>query len=99
MSKTANRPYRATVILDTRDYKEPIETLSQKLQGILKNLGATILRVENLGRRDFIRVTERRHPGDFYVEIEFDGPGTLPAAFHEAVRLDRTVKRVLLATR
>ncbi|MDP0500954.1 MAG: 30S ribosomal protein S6 [Verrucomicrobiota bacterium JB022] len=84
------------MILDTRDYKEPVETLTTKLKDILKSLGADVTKAENLGRHDFIRVTDRRHVGDLYVQIEFAGPANVPADLQERVRLDKTVKRVMV---
>lgn len=94
MSK--NRSYKATVILDTRGYEEPVDTLLEKIKGILVELGATVSEGKNLGRTDFVRVTDKRHTSDSYLHLEFEGPATVPAALQEKVRLDRTVKRVVV---
>lgn len=90
------RNYIATIILDTRGYEEPVESLVEKLKDILTELGAKVGETRNLGRKDFIRVTEKGHTGDSYVEFSFEGPASLPSALQEKVRLDRTVKRVMV---
>jgi small subunit ribosomal protein S6 len=96
MSSQPNRSYRATIILNTRGYADPVETLEQKLADTLRQLGAEVGACNNLGRHDFVRVTDRNHAGDTYLAIDFSAPATVPAAFHEKVRLDRTVKRVVI---
>jgi small subunit ribosomal protein S6 len=96
MSLKKIRNYNASIILDTRGYEEPVETLIEKLKGILTELGAEVTGTENIGRMDFIRVTNPKHTGDSYLEISFSGEPTLPASFHEKVRLDRTVKRLVI---
>ena len=88
--------YRATFILDTRGYDQPVESLVEKMTKILSDLGASVKKVDNLGRRDFIRVTDRKHTGDTYVRYEFSAEANLPAALRERIRLDRQVYRLLL---
>jgi small subunit ribosomal protein S6 len=91
-----NRTYLATVILDTRGYEQPVETLVEKLSGIFTSLGAKVESTENLGRRDFARIVDRNHTGDTYLQYTFSAAAEIPAAFREKVRLDKTVKRVLI---
>ncbi|MCD8482757.1 MAG: 30S ribosomal protein S6 [Verrucomicrobia bacterium] len=94
--KATARKYRATIILDTRGYDQPVDVLIEKLSGIFTGLGASIETKENLGRRDFARTTDRNHTGDTYVEYALSAKPEVPAAFREKVRLDKTVKRVLI---
>lgn len=96
MSLTLTKKYKASFILDTRGYDSPVETLVEKLEGLLKELGAEVQASKNLGRHDFVRVTEKGHTGDTYLEIEFSADPTVPAALHEKLRLDKTVKRILV---
>ena len=98
MSLTLTKKYKASFILDTRGYDSPVETLVEKLEGLLKSLGAEVEASKNLGRHDFVRVTEKGHTGDSYLEIEFSGGASVPAALHEKLRLDKTVKRILVET-
>lgn len=91
-----NRKYKLTIILDTRAYEAPVETLEEKISGILKDLGAEVESVDNLGRKEFIRVTEKEHTGDTYLQVQASGPAGLPAAFQERIRLDRNIKRAMV---
>jgi len=96
MSTTTSTSYEATVIFNTRGYEEPVETLFDKIVGILNELGAETGEVDNLGRRDFAYVTNRHHTGDHYIRVPFKGDTEVPARLQERIRLDKTVKRVLV---
>ncbi|MDR0535906.1 MAG: 30S ribosomal protein S6 [Puniceicoccales bacterium] len=88
--------YRATIILDLRGVTDSVETLLARLKEILTGLGAAVLREESLGQKDFVRVTDRKNPSGIYVQITFEGPASVPVAFREKLRLDRTIKRILV---
>ncbi len=98
MSLTKSKTYRATFILDTRGYEQPVETLVEKLSGLMQELGGEVKSAKDHGRRDFTRVTKAQHTGDRYVIYEVDGPPTLPAQLQDKLRLDKTVKRLLVET-
>jgi len=98
MTETQQRNYRATFILDTRNYDQPIETLVASLNESLTGIGATTGETVNLGRQEFIRVTDKHHTGDVYLRIDLSGPAGTPAQIQELFRLDKTVKRVFLET-
>ncbi|MDX2110296.1 MAG: 30S ribosomal protein S6 [Verrucomicrobiota bacterium] len=91
-----NHQYRATFILDTRGYDQPVETLVEKLRGVITKLGATVTEAKNHGRKDFSRQVDKRHSGDTYVEYIFSSENTVPAALQHSFTLDKTVKRVLI---
>ena len=99
MTATPQRNYRATFILDTRDYDQPIENLASSIGERLRASGATIGENRNLGRHEFVYVTNKRHTGDIYLQYDIDGPATLPGAIQDTFRLERTVKRVLVESR
>jgi len=84
-----------TFILDTRGYEHPVATLEEKVTEQLKQAGGEVESLENLGRHDFIRVTDKDHTGDTYLEVVVTGPATLPAAFQESIQLDTLIKRTL----
>ena len=84
-----------TFILDTRGYESPVATLEEKVTEQLKQAGGEVESLENLGRRDFIRVTEKDHTGDTYLQVVVTGPANLPAAFQESIQLDTLIKRTL----
>ncbi len=95
MSQQTNRKYNVTIILDSRGYDSPVETIEEKVSGIMQELGGTVDSLENLGRRDFSRITEKGHAGDTYLSVDVSGPANLPAAFQERTRLDRLIKRAM----
>lgn len=94
--QTVKRPYKATFILNTRGVESPIEDQIAALETALKESGGDIRETKNLGRLEFVRVTERDHTGDFFVEIHFDGPTDTNTRIQDKLRLDKTVKRILI---
>lgn len=96
MTETLQRNYRVTFILDTREYDQPIETLAASIGESLRKAGANVTEDRNLGRHEFVYITNKRHTGDIYLQYEINGPAGLPAAIQETFRLDTTVKRVHL---
>jgi ribosomal protein S6 len=99
MTEPQQRNYRATFILNTRDYDQPVETLIGTIKESLQGVGATLGEVLNLGRQEFVRVTDKHHTGDVYIQVDLSGSNELPAKVKELFRLDKTVKRVLLESR
>lgn len=100
MSQTATqRPYRATFILDIRNYKEPVETMIEKIKENVAAVEGSVEEVINQGQKDFVRVTDRRQPNGIYVQVDFTGPSSAPAALNEKFRLDRAVDRILIQAR
>lgn len=95
MSLQTTRKYKLTVILDTRGYDAPVESLEEKVTGMVKELGGEVSAMENLGRQDFVRITEKEHTGDTYLQAEVSGPASLPGDLQERIRLDKQVKRVM----
>lgn len=88
--------YRASVILDLRGYTEPTETVIEKLKETIKSVEGVVSEVKNLGSKDFVRITDRKNPNGTYVQIAFSAPAAAPAAFRHKLRLDKTVKRILI---
>lgn len=93
------KKYRVTMIYDLRNYSEPVETLIEKMKSLLETLGAKVEKVENLGVKDFVRITDRRLPNAPYAQFDIEAETTLPVAFREKLRLDRSVKRILVQSR
>jgi small subunit ribosomal protein S6 len=91
----SKRNYKATFILDTRGYDEPVENIHSMLEEAVKSCGGEITETNPLGRKDFIRVTDKGHTGDFYLEIDFSGEPNVPADLQEKLRLEKRVKRVI----
>lgn len=96
MSDPTKRNYQLTVILDTRNYEAPVETLEEKLTSILSELGGEVGKMENLGRMEFARLPDEHHTGDTYLTVEASGPANLPGDLQERIRLDGEIKRVMV---
>ncbi len=65
----------------------------------MKEAGGEVTVLNNLGKIDFVRVTEREHTGDIFLMVTFSGPPTLPAALQDAFRLNNNIKRIMVLTK
>jgi small subunit ribosomal protein S6 len=93
---STKRTYRATFILDNRGKEDTIE---QIIEGVKKEITAVqgdITAVENLGKRDFVRVTDKKLTGATYVQVDFAAPGEGPAQLKERLRLNNNVYRTFV---
>jgi small subunit ribosomal protein S6 len=91
-----NRPYRATFILDNRGKEESIDQIIEEVKKEIAAVHGEVTAVENLGKKDFVRVTDRRLPSAVYVQIDFSAPAEGPRHLHERLRLNSNVYRVLV---
>lgn len=90
------RKYRATFILDTRDYQEPVEALIEKIKTTLEGDNAKVLEMANHGQREFARVTDRAFPAGIYVSFDLEAEPTFTKYVQERFRLEKTVNRILV---
>ena len=86
------KKYKATFILDTRGYTEPVETLIEKIKSVVES-------VENLGQKSFARTTDRNFPVGIYVDVNYEGESSSNALIKEKFRLDKTVNRILVLSK
>jgi small subunit ribosomal protein S6 len=96
MSTPTKRNYRATFILDNRGKQE---TVDQIVDGVKKEIAAIhgdVTAVENIGKRDFARVTDRKLTGAAYVHVNFSAPPEGPAQLRERLRLNGSVYRTFV---
>jgi small subunit ribosomal protein S6 len=92
----SNRNYRATFILDNRGKEDSAEQIITGIKADLAAVGATVGQIDNLGRRDFKRITDVKFPAGNFVQIAFAGPATAPAALRERLRLNQSVYRTFV---
>ena len=52
--------------------------------------------VENIGKKDFVRVTDKKLTGAHYVHVNFSGPADAPANLIERLRLNQSVHRTFI---
>ena len=90
------RKYRASFILDNRGKEE---TIDQIVEGVKKDIAAVkgeVFAVDTIGKKDFVRVTDRKLTGAHYVQIKFSGPADAPAHLRERLRLNQSVYRTFI---
>ena len=96
MSNPTKRNYRATFILDNRGKQETVE---QIVDGVKKEIAAVhgdVTSVDNIGKKDFARVTDRKFTGASYVHVNFSSPPQGPAQLRERLRLNNSVYRTFV---
>ena len=91
-----NRNYRASFILDNRGKEE---TIDQIVEGVKKDIVAVkgeVSAVDTIGKKEFVRVTDKKLTGAHYVQIKFSGPPDAPAHLRERLRLNQSVYRTFI---
>ncbi len=92
------RNYRATFILDNRGKED---TIDQIIEGVKKDIVAVqgdVTAVENIGKKDFVRVTDKKFSGAAYVHVNFSAPAEGPAQLKERLRLNHSVYRTFVVS-
>ncbi|HVU23505.1 MAG TPA: 30S ribosomal protein S6 [Opitutus sp.] len=92
----AKRNYRATFILDNRGQEESIDDIIAIVKTEIAAVNGEVTGVENLGKRDFIRVTDKKFTAGAYVQIAFSGPADAPSHLKERLRLKNNVYRTFV---
>lgn len=90
------RQYRATFILDNRGTEDTIEKIIEEVKTEIVAVQGEVTAVENLGKRDFARVTDKKLTGSVYVQIDFAAAADAPAHLKERLRLKRFVYRTFI---
>lgn len=90
------RNYRATFILDNRGKEDSIDQIIDGVKNDIASIQGDVTAVENLGKKDFARVTDVKLPGAVYVQVNFAAPAEGPAALKERLRLNHSVYRTFV---
>ena len=90
------RRYRATFILDNRGKEDTADAMVETVKKEIAAIHGEVTGVENLGKKDFVRVTDRKFPNAIYVQISFSGPPEAPAQLKEKLRLQHQVYRTFV---
>jgi small subunit ribosomal protein S6 len=96
---TTNRNYRATFILDNRGQETTIEQIVEGVKKVIGEVKGEVTAVETVGKKDFVRVTDKKLTGAHYVHIDFSGPADAPAHLRERLRLNHSVYRTFIQSR
>jgi len=91
-----NRTYRATFILDNRGREESVDQIVDGVKQEIAAVKGEVTAIETLGKRDFVRVTDKKLTGASYVQINFSGPAEAPANLRERLRLNNSVYRTFI---
>lgn len=92
----SHRSYRASFILDNRGKEETVDQIVDGVKKVIAEVKGEVSTVENVGRKDFARVTDKRLTGAHYVQITFSGPADAPAHLREKLRLNGSVYRTFI---
>ena len=93
---TTKRNYRATFILDNRGKEETVEQIIEVVKKDIAAVQGDVTAVENIGKRDFVRVTDKKLTGATYVHVSFAAPAAAPAQLIERLRLNHSVYRTFV---
>lgn len=96
MSAVTINNYKTTFILDLRESEDDSAKVMADIKEILSSIGAEQSSSEDLGIRDFVRAADQRFKQGHYVEVYLSGPGTVPAALKEKLRLDKRINRIFV---
>lgn len=91
-----NKKYKATFVLDTRGYDQSVDTLIEKLTGIVTAIGGKVEKTENLGVKEFVRTPDRKFVSGVYVCVEFECPSNSASQIKEKLSRDKTVNRLIV---
>lgn len=96
MSTATKRNYRASFILDNRGKEETVDQIVEGVKKVIAEVKGEVANVETVGKRDFIRVTDKKLTSGNYVQIFFAGPPEAPAQLREKLRLNNSVYRTFI---
>jgi small subunit ribosomal protein S6 len=96
MSTQTKRNYRATFILDNRGKTETVEQMVDVVKKEIAAVDGDVTAVENIGKKDFARVTDRKFTGGTYVHVNFSAPPQGPAQLLERLKLNGSVNRTFV---
>ena len=91
-----NRNYRATFILDNRGKEETVEQILEVVKKDIVAVKGEVTAVENIGKRDFVRITDKKLTGATYVHVNFSAPSDGPSQLKERLRLNHSVYRTFV---
>lgn len=90
------RNYRGTFIFDNRGKEDSPDAIIETVKKEIAAIQGDVTNVENLGKKDFVRVTDRKFTGAAYVQISFSAPAEGPAQLRERLRLNQNVYRTFV---
>ncbi|MDR1413448.1 MAG: 30S ribosomal protein S6 [Puniceicoccales bacterium] len=90
------RKYTGSFIFDMRGCANTVDSIIEKLSGLISSLGGQTSSIKNLGQKNFERVANRHFSNGIYVQISFEGKPTIVDEIKSKLRLDNTINRILI---
>lgn len=91
-----SKHYKATFIINLRETKRGIPEVTEWLKGIIVSIGGKVEGVEDIGVRDFVRVTHKQNPSGHYLALSFTASGDINTALQQKLKLEKEVKRIFV---
>ena len=90
------RNYRATFIIDNRGKEESVDQIIDGVKQVITAVQGEVTAVESIGKKDFVRVTDKKFTGGTYVHVNFSAPADGPTQLKERLRLNHSVYRTFV---
>ncbi|MDR3144181.1 MAG: 30S ribosomal protein S6 [Puniceicoccales bacterium] len=92
------RKYTASFLLDMRGCADSVESIAGRLSETIVALGGKIEAINNLGRMDFARTTDKNFSSGTYLQILLNGKSNLASDIKAKLKLDKVINRILIET-
>lgn len=90
------KKYEGLFILNTAGKEESLKELIDKISAEIAALGGKVETVQKMDKRQFARVSNKRHSSGFYVNIIFEGQPDVVQKLRSAFALNEDVFRMLI---
>jgi ribosomal protein S6 len=89
------KKYEGLFILNTAGKEDAVKDLVDKISAEITTAGGKVETVQKMDKRNFARVTDKRRPSGFYVNVIFEGQPASVAALRHKFALEEDIYRVL----
>jgi small subunit ribosomal protein S6 len=90
--------YEGLFILNTAGKEEGVKDMIDKISNEITSLGGRIETVQKMDKKNFARVSDKRHTSGFYVNIIFESKPENIAVLRKHLVLNEDVYRVMFNT-
>jgi len=87
--------YEGLFILNTAGREEGVKDALDKISADITAAGGKVETVQKMDRKNFMRVTDKKHSAGFYANIIFTGTPSLVAQLRTKFALNEEIFRVL----
>jgi len=94
MKLANNRTYEVMYIIDPTLTDEKVAAINESVQGIIEKEGATVVRMDDGGRRDLAYPIEKKTQG-YYMLFEIEGSGQEILELERRMRVNDSIMRYI----